>query len=128
LEICISGKNGAVSKQTIHLLRPTDSAETTAHRGSRLSCPRYLSPTRKRQQAGGGRENEQGEGSKHREDRTQGNRTNRRTEREKGKEDRYKRRTNTEKVNENRERHGRRKKPEKKIKNREIKRTQENTK
>jgi hypothetical protein len=31
-------------------------------------------------------------------------------------------------VNENRERHGRRKKPEKKIKNREIKRTQENTK
>jgi hypothetical protein len=32
------------------------------------------------------------------------------TEREKGKEDRYKRRTNTEKVNENRERHGSRKK------------------
>jgi hypothetical protein len=61
LEICISGENGAVSKQTIHLLRPTDSAETTADRGSRLSCPRSLSPTRKRQQAGGGRENEQGE-------------------------------------------------------------------
>ncbi|KAJ7011484.1 hypothetical protein NC653_001805 [Populus alba x Populus x berolinensis] len=63
-----------------------------------------------------------------REDRTQGNITNRRTEREKGKEDRYKRKTNTQKVNESRERHGRRKKPEKKIKNREIKRTHENTK